>query len=279
MIALDHPPLWLPPKPAIIRPADDSILRPSYFAASIPRHGRRQIIADLVAQGRLTREQGKRALVVGYSRASAIAPKVLTWQTSASDSSTQSTYTFTSQAIGTAATDRYVIVAINVGAASARTWSSGTIGGVTAALVSDGTHTATLTNGASTAFIIIALVPTGTTATIAYTLSGNGARSGIGVWSATGLVSATANHVQTSTANPGTDTLNVLAGGFAIGTAGNDNAGTTTWTNMTKRYDADTTGGLGRMQSGADATTSAGTLAITATRSASSAPLLIGASW
>ena len=205
------------------------------------------------------------------------APKVLTFQTSATDTSTQTTYTFTSQAIGTAAADRYVIVAFQWSAASARTCSTGTIGGVAATLVSDGTNSATLSNGNPGMCIIIALVPTGTTATIAITLSGSAIRAGIGVWSATGLLSATAKNVQTSTANPGTVTLNVLAGGFAIGDAGNDNAGTTTWTNLTSRYDTNIVSG--RMQSGADAKTSAGTLAITATRSASAAPLLIGASW
>lgn len=56
--------------PAIIRPAEHSILRPGYFRP-VSRGERREIVADLVRTGRLTREEARKAMflapVVGWA--------------------------------------------------------------------------------------------------------------------------------------------------------------------------------------------------------------------
>lgn len=64
-MALDLPPadIRVPPRPAIIRPAEHSILRPGYFRP-VSRDERRAIIADLMRSGRLTREEAKKAFVL-----------------------------------------------------------------------------------------------------------------------------------------------------------------------------------------------------------------------
>ena len=61
MIA-DAPPLWLPPKPAIVRPAEHALLRPGAFAPVASRAERRALVAELVRSKRLTFAEAKRAM-------------------------------------------------------------------------------------------------------------------------------------------------------------------------------------------------------------------------
>lgn len=62
------PPLLVPATPAIVRPAEHSLLRGPSILDIVSRPERRAIFAELVARGRLTREQARQALVIGYSR-------------------------------------------------------------------------------------------------------------------------------------------------------------------------------------------------------------------
>ena len=57
----EPPKLWLPAKPAIIRPAEHSLLRPGAFAP-VSRAERRAIVADLVKSKRLTPREAARAI-------------------------------------------------------------------------------------------------------------------------------------------------------------------------------------------------------------------------
>jgi hypothetical protein len=173
------------------------------------------------------------------------APKVLTYQTSAADDSNLTTYTFSAQAIGTAAADRYVHV-FGGGSNDTSAVSSVTIGGVTA------TINKTQTGTSCTTFIATALVPTGTTADIVIVWGGAQVRCGIGVWSSTGLTSATALDTAGTTTDAATMTLtNSVSGGFAIAGAWANLATSLTWTGSpSPTEDFDATSGESGTRSG-----------------------------
>jgi hypothetical protein len=178
-----------------------------------------------------------------------------------------SSYSFTSQAIGTADSTRYVVVGIGQRGAAAETITAVTIGGVSASSVVD--------SGAAgdndVAAIWIAAVPTGTTATIGISLSGTVNNCEIVVWRLVG-----ANPTATSTgsdashaSNALSDTLVIPSGGGGVGivrAAGNGGTPRTwTWTNLTEGGADDTIEG-GQTFSGA-LSTSAGSATRTATAS------------
>lgn len=186
--------------------------------------------------------------------------KVLSYLGSNSSITTATTYTVTAAALGTAATDRRIIVAI-AGANSTRTISSVTVGGVSATINIQSTASA----DNNVVAIATALVPTGTTGDIVVTYSGSQAAHQVGWWSATGLTSnvaiATGSNALADAGQSGTITLTSVAGGFFIGVAGSSGTGTTTWTNATERYDFS----AARSSSGADALTTGTSIAVTAT--------------
>lgn len=193
---------------------------------------------------------------------SAVAPKVLTFRTNASDPADLTTYNgtpFQGLSIGTAASDRRVIVAVHGvdGVSASPTISSATIGGVSATIICQTTVNARAVTG-----IIIAAVPTGTTADVSITFSSGLVRAAIGVWTCTGLTSSTAVDSGTSGATPGTKTLTTVAGGFAVGAISEFAGNTFTWTNLTEDYDATITTD-GGSYGGAHAATSTTSLAIT----------------
>ena len=213
--------------------------------------------------------------LIGFGAGGGTGAKVLTWKGSSTSTSDLTTYTFSSADIGVASSDRYVIVAVT-GGPNNRTVSSLTVGGVSATLVVEQVSAA----ASYTVSMWIANVTSGTTGDIVVTWSAGQTRTGIGWWTATGLSSGTANDSGGSTASPGTDTLNVLEGGFAVAAIVNIETGTdtVTWTNLTEKYDE-----LYESvnQSGASDATTAGTLVITATYSSSGSNnnAFVAASW
>jgi hypothetical protein len=145
-----------------------------------------------------------------------------------------STFTFNSQAFGSAATDRIVIVSVMGGNGSAGTISSVTIGGVSASIlvqVSD----ANLTGG-----IAVAAVPTGTTGSVVVNMSTTRGGCAIGIWSATGQVAASGVAVGSNT-DLAELTLAAEIGGFVIAMCGNLNSSsrTATWAGVTENFDND----------------------------------------
>jgi hypothetical protein len=182
----------------------------------------------------------------------------LSFTDSSVDASNLTTYTFSTQALGTAASDRRIVVGAGSSSAAGTTVSSVTVGGIAA------TQLATAGTGNGIAALWIASVPTGTTGDVVVTFSQAQSRAGIGVWALYGAAAA-AFDTGTSTADPMTDTLNVPASGAAIGYfAGNDNT-SATWTNLTENFDEAQESTI--TQSGASATFAAAqtALAITAT--------------
>lgn len=154
--------------------------------------------------------------------------------TSASSTSDLTVYTFSSQSLGAAASDRKII--LGVGTRSDRNVSSCTIGGVTATKVLEYRQT----GDSNTSTILIADVPTGSTGDVVVTLSGSGALCGISIYRVTGLLSSTAHATAVDgTGNPSSINVNVPAGGFAVGVVTVEaTSGTITWVGIDENYDA-----------------------------------------
>lgn len=188
---------------------------------------------------------------------------VLTFQTNTSSTAAGPAVTFAAQAIGTPADDRRVIVGVMsavTGGVMSRTISSVTIGGINTLEAIQNNNAAL---GGVTIGLYMANVPTGTTADVVITFSNTVARTGIGVWTCTGLDSNVAKATGSNMAtDPAVVTLNpIFADGFAIAVAMENNGATYNWTNATERFDT-TVDGAGH--SGADNSSPGTSLTITA---------------
>lgn len=162
----------------------------------------------------------------------------ISYRTTETQDSAATTYTFTSKDIGTAATGRRIIVGVIGSGAASRTISSVTVGGNAATAINfvEGSVTGAFLQSA----IYIIQVDAGTTATVVVTFSAGSNRCGIGVWAAYGLQSSSATATGTSVANPQTASLNISAGGVALGAAQTFDNQTLTgyaWTNLTENFD------------------------------------------
>lgn len=166
-------------------------------------------------------------------RASSVKPSI-TYNGSASNDTNITTYTFTSVSIGTAATNRIVMVAVTSSSGTpARTITSATIAGVSATVLDVNTS---FTN--RTAFIY-ANIPTGTTATIVVTFSGAMTRCAVGSYSLYNLKST--NYIDSGTGSfsgTASATVSVPADGIVIaGIVQISNSNPFTWTNVDENYD------------------------------------------
>jgi hypothetical protein len=153
----------------------------------------------------------------------------------AADTTDASTYTFSAQNLGAAAADRYIIVTVHIRKAGATlAVSSVTIGGVAATIVNQDYYA---TPNVNCVAIAIAKVPSGTTGDIVVVADSTVLRCAIGVWRATGLLSASAYSTGVSKQTAPSTTMNVPFG-FAIGVGQSANASATcTWGGLTERYD------------------------------------------
>lgn len=162
------------------------------------------------------------------------------------------TYTFASQAIGAASSDRLVVVAIHSRRATTdeTTINSVTIGGVSAAVYAE--HTNTAGGNLSLSAFAVAAVATGTTATVEIVFSRTMVRCGIGVWAVTGASSTPT--ATASTSSSGSFTIAAGNASVVISSASEAfNTGSVTWAALTERYDV-YFGGEITMMSGADLT-------------------------
>lgn len=133
----------------------------------------------------------------------------------ATDTSGQTTYSFTSQNLGTADLDRYIIVSVlaRSSGTGARSISSCSIGGVSAEVA---VLRQTIATNSNTAALIIAKVPTGTSGTISITFSGAMVRCGIAAYRAVGLITSTPFDTASSGASNPSFTYEVPANGVVI---------------------------------------------------------------
>jgi len=173
----------------------------------------------------------------------------ISYLTSATDTTDLTTYNgavFQGLSFGAAAAGRYIVVAIGSRANAARSISSVTIGGVSAAVVSDGVTTCVANDtsgGADLTALWIANVPTGTTGDVVVTFSGAMLRCAISLFRMTGNASATASQVKVDTTLTGqvySVAIDSPANGGIIGgywcslSAG---TGSVTWAGITEAVD------------------------------------------
>lgn len=188
-----------------------------------------------------------------------LSPPVVTYQSANSSPSNLTTYTFAGQAIGTAAPDRYIFVSAHTD-----------VGGASPTVVTVGGINATLIQANDGVGIFMALVPTGTTATIVVTFSTSCNRCAIGVWSATGLSRVTPIDSSKATGTGVSGATNVIVnhGGAVIAASTHAGGTSITWTGGgTKRFDF--VNGNSTRYSGADVGTLAANAAMTSTSASS----------
>ena len=168
------------------------------------------------------------------------------------------TYTFSSQAFGTAASNRKIVVCTCHD-------NNDTVSSVTMGGVSGTKATGQIAGSELQTEIWYAAVTTGTSGDVVVTLTGGAGQMGIGVYRVIGAAtSPSATGGSTGEGTTQNDDINVLAGGILIGVSGNRSAATCTWTNLTETYDeAIETYGL--KQSGAAAAFSSAQTPITIT--------------
>lgn len=209
------------------------------------------------------------AIMLGASAGGAVPAATVSLTDSPVSTSNLTAYTFPSAAIGSADANRIVVVGVG-GATSggARTISSVTIGGVSAAQVID--HSSA--NAGNHSKIWAAAVPTGTTADIVVTWSAGMFNCGIGVWAAYDCL-ITASHTAQDNVTASTSSLFVPEGGIGIGYFFNGGGSSTyTWTGLTEDFDEAVDASDGAYHSGASLAfdTEQNLLAIAATASGGS---------
>lgn len=182
-------------------------------------------------------------------------------------------YTFSSQNLGDAAADRYIIVCAESRSGSTFDISTLTVGGVTATIIANSFNSS---SNYGRAVMGIAAVPTGTTGDIVVTWSAGVVRCSIQVYRATELNSATPVDSDTSIADDPTVTLTV-GNGFAIGACGTGTPGSATWTNLTEDYD--TAPETNMTVSSASGATTPGSLEITCDFTGGATATGVFASW
>jgi hypothetical protein len=110
----------------------------------------------------------------------------------AQDESDLTTYTFSGQSLGVAASDRLIVGAFYwKGDGAGRTLSSASIAGVSATIVDQASDNSGPVNPPGVA-LFQAAVPTGTTGDVVATLSGGAIRAAVALWRVVGLSSMSA---------------------------------------------------------------------------------------
>lgn len=159
----------------------------------------------------------------------------VTYLQTASNANDLTAYTFSAQNFGTEDAARHIIAVVytrDIGT-GAKTLSTITIGGVSATILVQAQGTGSGANSCVCA-IAIAAVPAGTSGDVVVTWSEAVLRCAISLYASVGA-SATAHDTASSTAADPSVTLDIPAGGFAIG--GWSGTNTVTWTGLTEDHD------------------------------------------
>jgi hypothetical protein len=208
--------------------------------------------------------------------------KTLTYLSHTTNAAGQTSYTFSSVAIGGPG---LIAIVVHAEASVGRTFSSATIGGLSASIAVNFSQLSSPGPGSITTAIIYRRITAGTTANVILTFSGAMSRCSIGAWRINGNASDTPRQTQ-STFRAGAGTTLSLAftsqlyGALMIcGQTNGTNTTPMTWTNATERYDVDFAS-LTQV-SGADfSPLLLGSRTITTTYASSAqAQVLVGATW
>jgi hypothetical protein len=234
------------PERAIIRPADDELLR----------YGGDPALANMPP---------------GWQPVAATTPTppaTVAFVRGASSPSDLTTYSLASGDLG----GDYTIIGVGGVAGSAtRTVSSLSANSVSGSFVERQNHT----NGSNFGLFseIWIVQGAGASGGISVTWSGGMTACWAVVWAANKLLSSTKTHSGGSTASPGTFNLNISAGGIAVGLVGinSGSAGSVSWGNLTTDYNSGNIEGGNYASGGSAAFAMAQSgLTITATRSSAS---------
>lgn len=160
----------------------------------------------------------------------AVAPATVAFASSAVSGAATSSRNYGTLSLGTAAADRKIVVISSQ--ANTINATSVSVAGNAAAKIS-----ADVVGATANLSIWIVAVAAGATGNVTVGYSGSSDRGGVGIYAVYGA-SSTPSDTGSSTANPGTDTIDVVAGGVVV--AGYFTGGATstyTWTNVTEGYD------------------------------------------
>jgi len=165
------------------------------------------------------------------------------------DTSDAASYTFTSENFGAANAARRILISaqtVHTAAAAFSCLGTTSIGGITAT-VHTGAEISHQPGGSGAVAAhtcwFSAVVPTGTTGNVVVNYSESTFRCIIGVYRVVGLVNGSPTTEQTSSASPGSLTLNIPANGFGVGALCSNTGTTTAWTGLAnKDHDALTEG-------------------------------------
>ena len=160
-------------------------------------------------------------------------PVTIAYTATAVSTASATVYTFSNQALGTAASDRLIVVSSDN--------YDGTTSGITVAGVA-ATAVVQASGTNSRAGLWQAAVPSGTTGDIVVTLGAGNDRQGIGVWAIYGAANSSANDTATDadSSDPLTVSMDCPANGVMIGVGAGHTTGTKgySWTNLTENFDA-----------------------------------------
>jgi hypothetical protein len=188
-------------------------------------------------------------------------PAAITFADSTASSANQTAYTFSGHAIGTASSDRYVVIAIS-GRDTAATFSvsSVTVGGANCSLAHASAINQTGT-GATEIWITDAPFTSGTTADIIVTWSEGIIRMGIGVFALTGAngtASAGSNSGHSPSGTVVSTTITIAANGVGVACSQVGEDATAVWVGLTERYEEAMESGTHTGSSGAFSTIQSG---------------------
>lgn len=199
--------LWIPPKPAIVRPSQEESRRFS--------------------------DPKKANFAPGWFPAGAAGPKGpdLSLVSSGADETNQLVFTFSSVSFGAALAGRLLILALAGGSASdGVTLSSVTIGGVSATIHAQANNTGNTNNGH--AAVVSAVVAAGASGDLVVTWAtalGLMNNTNYALYRATGLVSATPTDTATGTGNSPALSIDRSDQGFIIAAANGVSASSFSW--------------------------------------------------
>lgn len=202
------------------------------------------------------------------TKSSGLAAATITYTDTDANSADQATYTFSGKSLGTAASNRTILVTVGFQGPNSTVVSSLTIGGTGATLV---VANGTSYGGAMTGTEIWMLdLASGTSADIVVNFNATANDCTIGVFDAKGIASS-AHDTDTSSAGPPSAAITIPAKGIALASVYDNNGATTaTWTNLTERLDTNAAGNL--HTAAADAFAAGSTPTVTCTPSAYFAP-------
>lgn len=206
--------------------------------------------------------------LIGFGAGGGGAPVAASFIGSDVSDADQTSYTFAGKSLGTASSDRLIVVAVSY-RHSTTSISSITVAGQSCT-IDAGANIFVAPSGIA---IGIAEVPTGATGDIVVTFASTAASCGVGWWAVTNVQSLTPVDTVESNASGTSLSLTGLAtspGGAAF-FAGMDegNTLTFTWSVATERYDEVVDAGLGHTHTGASMLTDGSTINETLTPSSS----------